>query len=79
MPRSLHLPDLDDELLLRLEQRAARHGRSAEAEVRAILDQALAAPGEQNWKDLAAELRQMTVGRRHTPAEALIRQDRDEH
>jgi plasmid stability protein len=41
---TLTIRDLDDELRTRLRVRAARHGRSMEAEVRAILGEALAKP-----------------------------------
>jgi len=34
MPGSLSVRNLDDDLILRLKRRAARHGRSAEAEHR---------------------------------------------
>ena len=43
MPGTLQVRNLEDELIMRLKQRAARHGRSAEAEHREILRQALAA------------------------------------
>lgn len=36
---NLHVRNLDDELVARLKRRAARHGRSAEAEHREILRQ----------------------------------------
>ena len=60
----LQVRNLDDALIARLKARAARHGRSAEAE-----------PG---FADLAARLREVTAGRGHTPAEALMREGRDE-
>lgn len=41
---TLTVRDLDDELKAELRVRAARHGRSMEAEVRAILRSALATP-----------------------------------
>jgi plasmid stability protein len=41
---TLTIRDLDDELRARLRVRAAEHGRSMEAEVRAILAEALAKP-----------------------------------
>ena len=41
---TLTIRDLDEELRARLRLRAATHGRSMEAEVRAILRQALSAP-----------------------------------
>lgn len=78
MPGNLHVRNLDDELIVRLKRRAARHGRSTEAEHREILRQALAADVEPSFEELAAELRELTKGRKHTPAEILIREDRDE-
>ncbi len=50
---------VDDELIRRLKIRAAKHGRSAEAEVRAILEEALRAEGEDFWA-LADRLRAET-------------------
>ena len=41
---TLTIRDLDDELRAQLRVRAARHGRSMEAEVRAILRETLARP-----------------------------------
>jgi plasmid stability protein len=75
---SLSVRNFDDELLGRLKRRAARHGHSAEAEVRAILRQALSNEAEIGFDDLAAELRALTAGRRHTPAEDLLRESRAE-
>jgi plasmid stability protein len=78
MARSLIVRNLDDELVRRLKLRAARHGRSAEAEHRAILHDALAAEPAGSLKEVAARLRELTRERRHTPAEVLLRQSRDE-
>jgi plasmid stability protein len=78
MPTSLSIRNLDATLIDRLKCRAARHGRSAEAEVREILRQALEAEAEPGFDALAAELRTLTAGRRHPPAEALMREGRDE-
>ena len=63
---------------MRLKRRAARHGRSAEAEHREILRHALAGEAEPSFDDLAAEFRALTAGRKHTPAELLLREGRDE-
>lgn len=41
---ALSIRDLDDEVKHRLHTRAARHGRSMEAEVRAILEEAVSEP-----------------------------------
>lgn len=42
---AISVRDLDDDVKDRLRIRAARHGRSMEAEVRAILTEAVAEPG----------------------------------
>lgn len=78
MVQSLHVRNLDEELVAKLKQRAARHGRSAEAEHREILRQALSAEVESDFDLLAAKLRRLTAGRSHTPAEVLLRESRDE-
>lgn len=75
---SLSVRNLDDDLFARLKRRAARHGRSAEAEVRDIIRQALSGEAEITFDDLAAELRALTADRHHTPAEDLLREGRDE-
>lgn len=66
---------LDDRLIQSLKQRATRSGRSAEAEHRAILEQALASEVE-SFADAAARLRATMKPFVPTSAE-LIRQDRD--
>ncbi|TVS08764.1 MAG: hypothetical protein EA417_22075 [Gammaproteobacteria bacterium] len=80
MPVNLHVRNVDDELIVRLKRRTARHGRSAEAEHRKILAQAQAQSRESapEFEDLAADLRRLLQGRRHTPAEDLMREGRDE-
>jgi plasmid stability protein len=70
--------NLEDGLVTRLKLRAARHGRSAEAEHREILRQALTEEPRRSFKELAARVRMMTEGREHTPAEILQREGRDE-
>jgi antitoxin FitA len=78
MAGNLSIRNVDDDLIARLKRRAARHGQSAEAEIRQILRQALEAEPEADFDRLAAELRQLTLGRQHTPAEVLLREGRDE-
>ena len=78
MAGSLHVRNLDEDLISKLKLRAARHGRSAEAEHRAILRQALDTEPEPSFDDLAAELRQLTGSRKQTPSELLQREGRDE-
>ena len=46
--------------------------------MRDILRQTLSGEAETDFDTLAAELRALTSGRRHTPAEDLLREGRDE-
>ncbi len=78
MPKNLQVRNLDESLVIRLKRRAARHGRSAEAEHREILRQALSAEVEPAFDELAARLRAMTRVRSQTPSEALQREGREE-
>ena len=77
MPGNLHVRNLDDDLIAKLKIRAARNGRSAEAEHREILRQALETETEPSFDDLAAELRRLTASRKQTPSETLLREGRD--
>jgi len=78
MARNLHVRNLEDDLIARLKRRAARHGRSTEAEHREILRQALVGEVEVSFDKLAADLRKLTKRRRQTPSEILLRDGRDE-
>ena len=78
MPRNLQVRNLEDDLVARLKRRAARHGRSMEAEHREILRQALSAEAEPSFRELAAKLRELTPHMPQTPAEILQREGRDE-
>lgn len=73
MAGNLHVRNLDDDLIAKLKMRAARHGRSAEAERREILRQALASEVGPDFDGLAAELRKLTASRKQTPSmETLV-------
>jgi len=78
MAGNLHVRNLDDDLIAKLKRRAARHGRSTEAEHREILRQALETEVNLTFDTLAAELRQLTKWRKQTPSEVLLRESRDE-
>lgn len=71
---------LDDDLVRRLKIRAAEHGRSAEAEVRVILDAALAVPvpSDDDFWTRAAALRAELKGRVLGDSTDIIRAQRDE-
>jgi plasmid stability protein len=75
---NLHVRNLDDDLIARLKRRAARHGRSTEAEHREILRQALATEVEPSFESLAADLRKLTKDRKQTPSEKLLREGREQ-
>jgi antitoxin FitA len=78
MARNLHVRNLDEDLVAKLKRRAARHGRSTEAEHREILRQVLAGEVEPSFDQLAAELRKLTKRRKQTPSEVLLRAGRDQ-
>lgn len=78
MSGNLQVRNLDDDLISKLKRRAARHGRSTEAEHREILRQALCAEVEPSFEELAAQMRKLTEGRHHTPSEELLREGRQE-
>ena len=67
--------DLDPLVLQRLKQRAARSGRSLQAELKSILE-AAARPVE-DAAALAARIRRSLKGRRHSDSAELIARDRD--
>lgn len=67
--------ELDDDLVTRLKERAQRNGRSLEAELRGILEQAAPASFA-DARLLAARLRRRLGGRTYTDSAALIAEDR---
>jgi plasmid stability protein len=75
MPQLL-VRDVPRDVVEALKRRAAGHGRSAEAEHRAILETALKA-GREGFRARAADLRAQTRGRLIGDSADLIREDRD--
>jgi antitoxin FitA len=76
---SLHVRNVDEDVVARLKEQAARNGRSAEAEHRAILEVAL--PRTEHdalFDELSTKLRERLKGRRFTPSDVLQREGRDE-
>ena len=71
----LALPDLDDDLVRRLHQRAARHGRTPEEDLRLILEQTLHREATDFW-ERARRLRER-IGPQKTDSTELIREERD--
>ena len=68
--------DIPETLVLALKERAAAHGRSAEAEHRLILEEALRS-GRNEFRKRAARLRAGTAGRIQGKSADLIREDRN--
>lgn len=69
--------NIEDEVMFKLRLRAARHGRSMEAEVREILRVTAAGEPSADFWDRAARLREATKARAQTPAEAILRETRE--
>ena len=75
------LRGLDEPLKEKLRQRAARSGRSMNAELREIVREALTRPRRADRAELArlaAEIRALSQGRAQTPAEELLREVRED-
>ena len=80
---SLHVRNIEDEVIDLLKARATRNGRSSEAEHREILKAALVweqAPktDADDWKRRAAAFRKSLDGQHLTPSGILLRESRDE-
>lgn len=75
MPQLL-VRNVPEDTFAALKVQAARHGRSVEAEHRALLETAL--KGEDaDWRHKADEMRVRMRGRSNVPSWVLIREDRD--
>ena len=77
---TINVRQLDEDVVERLKRRASRNDRSLEGEARHILKDAAEddmAAKRASFLAMADRLRRKTEGRRHTPAEVLIREDRD--
>lgn len=74
----LTVRNLPDEVHRALRSRAARHGRSTEAEVRAILEEAVKAPERVKLGSLLAQIGQ-EVGLTDEEAESLSLRDKTPH
>ena len=68
--------DLDDDVVRRLKNRAKRDGRSLQAEVKIILEQA-AKVDTDTAQEMLEQFRSRFEGRRFSDSVKLIREDRD--
>ena len=77
---TINVRQLDDDVVNRLKRRASLNHRSLEGEARHILecaaDDGMAAK-RAAFLETMERLRPLSEGGRHTPAEVLIREDRD--
>lgn len=77
---TINVGRLDDDVLQRLERRAASNNRSLESEARCILEGAVAddpSAKQASFLALIARLRRETGECGQTPSEILIREDRE--
>lgn len=76
MSRTVSITNVPENVIRSLERRAAKHHRSLQGEVLAILEQAVRSPDVLSVRELFAEARRVGV---RTPREAasIIRKDRD--
>lgn len=77
MSASLHVRNVDEDVVRALKRRASEKGVSAEAEHRAILKQALLPPVGFDWDARAAVLAEKLRSKVTLRSEDLIREDRD--
>ena len=77
---TINVRRLDENVVARLKRRASLNNRSLEGEARHILECAAdddMATKRAAFLEASDRLRQRTRGRKQTPAEVLIREDRD--
>ena len=76
MPVNLSIKNAPDDIVARLKERAAKHHRSLQGELMAIIEEAVRAPDRLTPMGVLAEVKRLGLG---TPAEAveIVRADRD--
>jgi plasmid stability protein len=76
MPVNLSIKNAPDDVVQRLRQRAARHHRSLQGELMAIIEEAVGESAPSTPASVLAEVRRLGL---HTPSEAagIVRADRD--
>jgi plasmid stability protein len=76
MPVNLSIKNTPDDVVIRLRQRAARHHRSLQGELLAILEEAVRSERNLSPAELLTEVRRLGL---RTPADsaAIVRADRD--
>jgi plasmid stability protein len=72
------MSDFGHDSIAELKRGMARLGRSVEDEDRDSFVRSIASEIEVSFETLAAELRELTAGRKQTPSEVLLREGRGE-
>lgn len=67
--------DLDERTVARLKARAARNGRSLQAELQLVVERAAFSDVIES-RELAARIRRKLAGRKHSDSTALVADDR---
>lgn len=76
--QSLVIPQLEDEALTRLRDRAAASGRSVEEEAKVLLESTLKSNGTSTWANVTAIRERLAAsGRQFTDSAEAIREDRE--
>jgi plasmid stability protein len=76
MPVNLSIKNAPDDLVVKLKERAAKHHRSLQGELLAIIEEALRTPHRLTPKDVLAEIRRLGL-RTSADAAAIVRANRD--
>ena len=76
MPVNLSIKNAPDDIVARLKERAAKHHRSLQGELMAIIEEAVRTPDRLTPMDVLAEVKRLGV-RTSAEAAAIIRADRD--
>ena len=76
MPVTLSIKNAPDHIVRRLKRRAAKHHRSLQGELLAILEESVRSPRAMSCRDVLAEVDRLGV---RTPREAasIVREERD--
>jgi antitoxin FitA len=76
MPVNLSIKNAPDDIVVRLKARAAKHHRSLQGELMAIIEEAVRPPPRLTPMDVLAEVRRLGL-RTAAEATAIVRADRD--
>jgi plasmid stability protein len=76
IPVNLSIKNAPDDIVARLKERAAKHHRSLQGELMAIIEEAVSTPHRLTPIDVLAEVKRLGL-RTRAEAAAIVRADRD--